>query len=598
MTKRNFTIILSTLLTICMLSTCKKDEPKLAELVSISIKVPPSKVDFFDGEKLDLSGLLIVMTMNDGTNSEVKLSDFDSNSITCYPANGTILPQGTHIVVFSHTESDISANISVSVKKVIVSSIEIETPPEKLEYFEGETLELEGLTISLIMNNGEQEQIAYEDFASNNISCLPINKSKLYAENEYITITHQNTGIAKSQAIKVKAIELSSISIKSPPETIEYFDGDILSLDGLVITLEMNNGRTEDVLYQDFSENKISCAPENGSTLNMDSRNVTIKHTNSKAEVKQEIVIKEVLPISIEVTNLPLKVIYSIGESLDLSGLIVTINKNNSTEEDIPFLNFEEKGIVCSPSSGTLLDSELNVISISCVDSKTSFNISLNEVISDIEGNLYHTVKIGEQTWMAENLRTTKYRNGEKIGTTTPATLDISGESEPKYQWPYNGDESEITNSGRLYTWYAVSDNRKVCPIGWHVPTDEEWSLLQNYLKLNGYNCETPEIYDHYGVSLASLSGWDKNTSSGAKGIVGSSDCIEKRNSTGFTAFPSGLRYSSGVFLAKGKQGSWWASPVTSNSHPWLRYLSYNDPGLTRGSLPESNGLSIRCIKD
>ena len=102
--------------------------------------------------------------------------------------------------------------------------------------------------------------------------------------------------------------------------------------------------------------------------------------------------------------------------------------------------------------------------------------------VTDVDGNIYGTVKIGTQVWMAENLKTTKYRNGDLIGTTSPATLDILGEATPKYQWALNGDESTVNTYGRLYTWYAVSDNRNVCPAGWHVPTEIEFKSLITYL--------------------------------------------------------------------------------------------------------------------
>src|SRR4029078_12512714 len=102
--------------------------------------------------------------------------------------------------------------------------------------------------------------------------------------------------------------------------------------------------------------------------------------------------------------------------------------------------------------------------------------------VTDIDGNVYHTVTIGTQVWMVENLKTTKYRNGDLIGTTIPATLDISSESTPKYQWAYKGEESNVATYGRLYTWYAVADSRNVCPTGWHVPSDAEWTTLTTYL--------------------------------------------------------------------------------------------------------------------
>lgn len=95
--------------------------------------------------------------------------------------------------------------------------------------------------------------------------------------------------------------------------------------------------------------------------------------------------------------------------------------------------------------------------------------------VTDVDGNSYTSVKIGIQVWMAENLRTTKYRNGDLIGTTTPATLDIRTENTPKYQWAYEGNENNVATYGRLYTWYAVNDSRNIAPIGWHIATNAEW---------------------------------------------------------------------------------------------------------------------------
>ncbi len=100
--------------------------------------------------------------------------------------------------------------------------------------------------------------------------------------------------------------------------------------------------------------------------------------------------------------------------------------------------------------------------------------------IKDYDNNVYNTVKIDNQLWMAENLKTTSYRNGDPIGTTTPATADITGESEPKYQWAYDGNESNAAVYGRLYTGYAVTDSRGICPTGWHIPTEAELTILDN----------------------------------------------------------------------------------------------------------------------
>lgn len=91
-------------------------------------------------------------------------------------------------------------------------------------------------------------------------------------------------------------------------------------------------------------------------------------------------------------------------------------------------------------------------------------------------------MQIGTQVWMVENLKTTKYNNGDFIGTTSPTTLNIEAESSPKYQWAYDSNENNVSTYGRLYTWFATTDSRNICPTGWHIPTDAEWTTLVNFL--------------------------------------------------------------------------------------------------------------------
>jgi len=158
-----------------------------------------------------------------------------------------------------------------------------------------------------------------------------------------------------------------------------------------------------------------------------------------------------------------------------------------------------------------------------------------NNKITDVDGNVYTSVTIGTQVWMVENLKTTKYSNGDLIGTTTPATLDISGESTPKYQWAYDGNESNVATYGRLYTWYAVTDIRGVCPIGWHVPTDAEWTTLSIFL--GGDNVAGGKLKE------TGTTHWTTPN-------------IEATNETDFTALPGGSRSNSGAFGYIGGYGS------------------------------------------
>lgn len=200
--------------------------------------------------------------------------------------------------------------------------------------------------------------------------------------------------------------------------------------------------------------------------------------------------------------------------------------------------------------------------------------------VTDIDGNVYNTVIIGTQIWMAQNLKTTKYRNGDVIGTTTPATLNISNSTTyptPIYQWAYGGIESNVATYGRLYTWYAVKDSRKVCPIGWHLPSDTEWNTLITYL--GGVNVAGGKLKETGSTH------W-KTPNTGAT------------NSSGFTALPKGDRVDSGEFLSMGEYGYWWSSTEYDTSNSWYLYIRSlsGDTGLSK--YRNGSGFAVRCLKD
>jgi uncharacterized protein (TIGR02145 family) len=215
--------------------------------------------------------------------------------------------------------------------------------------------------------------------------------------------------------------------------------------------------------------------------------------------------------------------------------------------------------------------------------------INARDTVTDIDGNVYQTVTIGTQVWMKENLKTTRYRNGDLIGTTNPATLDIKNESAPKYQWIFENNQSDLAVYGRLYTWYAVTDNRNIAPNGWHVPTDDEWTTLINFL--GGDSLAGGKLKE------SDITHW-KSPNTGAT------------NESGFTALPGGCRPENGVFDGGGvfigdkhHYGGWWSSSEKNFSTAWNRYMSYKDAVITffdntYGYDGKKWGFSVRCLKD
>lgn len=232
------------------------------------------------------------------------------------------------------------------------------------------------------------------------------------------------------------------------------------------------------------------------------------------------------------------------------------------------------------------------LVTILCVFLIHSCKKSADNIIQDADGNIYNTITIGTQVWMKENLKTTKYRNGELIGTTTPETLDISYESTPKYQWAYDGNESNVAAYGRLYTWYAVTDSRNVCPTGWHVPTDEEWTTLTDYLANNnyGYGGNGNQI----AKAIAATKGWSAN---GTAGNVGNDQ--ESNNSSGFTALPGGYRFDAGTFTNFGFYCIWWSATEYNVTYAWSHFMTSYSSFVTKSYYSNKlYGFSVRCIKD
>jgi uncharacterized protein (TIGR02145 family) len=209
--------------------------------------------------------------------------------------------------------------------------------------------------------------------------------------------------------------------------------------------------------------------------------------------------------------------------------------------------------------------------------------------VTDIDGNEYQTVKIGEQWWMSENLRVTKHPNGDSIPDTVKSPGFWSLYRHSAYTI-YSHDDVDGINSeaemvdayGILYNWYAVNDYRGLCPEGWHVPSDSEWTTLVNYLGgadiAGGQMKSTGTIQDGDGLWLSPNAG--------------------ATNASGFSGLPGGKRNEVGYFSSIGEYGYWWSS-TDSVSHAWYRSLSYDESNVVRSRFAEkSNGFSVRCVKD
>lgn len=195
------------------------------------------------------------------------------------------------------------------------------------------------------------------------------------------------------------------------------------------------------------------------------------------------------------------------------------------------------------------------------------------ELVRDVEQNTYPTVQIGDQCWLRENLRTSSYRNGDEIPVIEEDSLWLST-SAGAFSF-YTNDPDQDTLEGMLYNHFAISDNRGLCPTGWHVPTDAEWTTLQEYISRG----------DKEGGALKDTLGWDF-PNAGAANLVG------------YRARAAGFRAATGGFGGQGIHGFWWSATQADPGKAWSRQLNYASTSMFRNSNFLLFGMSVRCLKD
>jgi|WetSurMetagenome_2_1015567.scaffolds.fasta_scaffold243071_1 uncharacterized protein (TIGR02145 family) len=212
------------------------------------------------------------------------------------------------------------------------------------------------------------------------------------------------------------------------------------------------------------------------------------------------------------------------------------------------------------------------------------------QTVTDYDGNTYHTITIGSQVWMLENLNVTHYNNGDSI----PEVIDsLSWVSQHNGAWcNFNNSPANGAVYGKLYNWYAGTDPRGLAPPGWHVPSDEEWKTLELYLGMS--------------PSQADSTDW-RGTDQGAQ--LKETDTLHwhwptgntATNSSGFTALGGGWRIyflHTGSFYNLTNTGEWWTSTEKDSAGAWLRNLCVYHPEVYRISFGKTQGCSVRCIKD
>jgi uncharacterized protein (TIGR02145 family) len=223
-----------------------------------------------------------------------------------------------------------------------------------------------------------------------------------------------------------------------------------------------------------------------------------------------------------------------------------------------------------------------------------------NIILTDRDSNTYSATTLGTQIWMTRDLKTTKYNDGTPIPL-VPDNAAWSALKDPAYCW-YSNNENSKNYYGALYNWYAVHTG-KLCPSGWHVPSDDEWTELEMYLQNNGFNYDGTVDADldratnnKTAKSLASATYWTESVN---KGSVGNKDYPAYGNKSNFTAMPGGFRKSDdGSFDGVTLSGFWWSATESNATKAWHRHINENDDTVTRTDYGKTGGYSVRCVRD
>ena len=342
-------------------------------VVKLKVKTQPVKLEYTEGDKLNLAGLEVTLIDNFGKEKDVALADFDDYQITTDPADNmalTLDKNATAIIVKKGNATDATNTLKVEKKAFDpdhVKSITVKEQPIKLEYTEGQNLDLTGLEVTLIDDFGKIKDVAFKDFDTYQIKATPANGTALtvVAHNgRPVALTKGNLEPAKTENLTVNARvfdpdRVESIKVTKEPDKIIYTEGDNLVLTGLVVTLTDNQGTTKEVLFANFETYDLVATPANETALTVaDHNGKTVKITkgNLSAETKALTVNSKDFDLNnvekIEVLEQPSNLIYTEGEKLNLAGLKVKLTDIKGKIKEVSFEDFDENGITTEPTNG------------------------------------------------------------------------------------------------------------------------------------------------------------------------------------------------------------------------------------------------------
>ena len=342
---------------------------------TITVKTQP-KLNYTEGEKLDLSKLVVILKDNQDLTKEIEFKDFKEYGITTSPTNEkplTMDDNGKEIVISKGEAKAATEALTVNPKvfdKENIVKIEVISQPSNVNYTEGETLDLTGLRVELTDNQGLTEEIGLDKFEDYGITTSPTNGTPLTVDHNGKSVVISKDSLeAETEALTVKEKvfdpeHVETITVKTQPK-LNYTEGEKLDLSKLVVILKDNQDLTKEISLDKFGEYGITTSPENGAELKLSDNAKTV--VISKGTVTVETEALKVNPKvfdpehveTITVKTQP-KLNYTEGDKLDLTGLVVTLTDNQGLTEEIVLDKFGEYGITTSPTIGTPLTVDHN----------------------------------------------------------------------------------------------------------------------------------------------------------------------------------------------------------------------------------------------
>jgi len=291
-------------------------------------------------------------------------------------------------------------------------------------------------------------------------------------------------------------------------------------------------------------------------------------------------------------------------------------NLNAQATRDNNFIKSKELELSKVSSSLSSLTSllkvksdSLNLVLADLVKLKPPVKIAPVTVVVDNKGPI-KGVAIGTQVWTTKNLDVATFRNGDAIpqAKTDEEWKAASDNKQPAWCY-YDNKAANGTKYGKLYNWYAVNDARGLAPSGWHVPTDEEWTVLSTYLggkEVAGKKMKSASGWTPLEIACANCESWNEeyrrkkecNVCKDTRLVFGKTNSGNGSNSSGFLGLPGGCRYYVGDFFSVGGGGYWWSASEYNGSDAWSRGLNSANSNLSRYYCYKDDGFSVRCVRD